>query len=40
MAEFLDGLEGGAPIQPPEVLFAKVVDEKIAEWEARFGGAS
>ena len=39
MAEFLDGLEQGAPIQQPPVLFAKITDEQIAEWEARFGGA-
>ena len=39
MAEFLDGLEQGAPIQQPPVLFAKITDEQIAAWEARFGGA-
>jgi methionyl-tRNA synthetase len=39
MAEFLDGLEQGAPIQPPPVLFAKVTDEQIADWEKRFGGS-
>jgi len=38
MAEFLDGLEQGAPIQQPAVLFAKITDEQIAEWETRFGG--
>ena len=26
------------PIQAPPVLFAKITDEQIAEWEARFGG--
>ncbi len=39
MAEFLDGLEQGQPIQAPPVLFAKVTDEQVAAWEARFGGA-
>jgi len=39
MAEFLDGLEQGAPIQQPPVLFAKITDEQVAAWEARFGGA-
>jgi methionyl-tRNA synthetase len=39
MAEFLDGLEPGQPIQAPPVLFAKITDEQVAAWEARFGGA-
>ena len=39
MAEFLDGLEQGQPIQAPPVLFAKVTDEQVVAWEARFGGA-
>jgi methionyl-tRNA synthetase len=39
MAEFLDGLEQGQPIQAPPVLFAKITDEQIAAWEARFGGS-
>ena len=38
MAEFLDQLEAGQPINPPPVLFAKITDEQIAEWKARFGG--
>jgi methionyl-tRNA synthetase len=38
MAEFLDGLTPGQPIHPPDVLFAKITDEQIAAWEARFGG--
>ncbi len=38
MAEFLDGLAAGQPIHPPEVLFAKITDEQITEWETRFGG--
>jgi methionyl-tRNA synthetase len=39
MAEFLDGLTPGQPIHPPEVLFAKITDEQIEEWEKRFGGS-
>jgi methionyl-tRNA synthetase len=38
MAEFLDALERGAPVGVPDVLFAKITDEQIAEWRARFGG--
>jgi methionyl-tRNA synthetase len=38
MAEFLDGLTPGQPIHPPDVLFAKISDDQIAAWEARFGG--
>jgi methionyl-tRNA synthetase len=38
MAEFLDQLEYGIPIAAPEVLFAKITDEQIAEWRTRFGG--
>ena len=40
MGEELDQLEAGQPIQPADVLFAKVSDEQIAEWKARFGGDS
>lgn len=39
MAEFLDGLEQGQQVQQPPVLFAKITDEQIAAWEARFGGS-
>ena len=39
MAEFLDDLDYDMPISPPSVLFAKVTDEQVAEWKARFGGA-
>jgi methionyl-tRNA synthetase len=39
IVEFLDRLEGGQAIAPPDVLFAKITDEQIAEWTARFGGA-
>jgi methionyl-tRNA synthetase len=38
MAQFLDQLEAGHAIHPPEVLFAKIADEQIAEWKTRFGG--
>ena len=39
MAQELDDLEPGMAIQPPDVLFAKITDEQLAEWTARFGGA-
>mgnify|MGYP001602642403 CR=1 FL=1 len=35
----LEELESGQPIKAPEVLVAKISDEQIAEWKARFGGA-
>jgi len=38
MADLLDQLEVGQKIQAPEVLFAKIADEQVAEWKARFGG--
>jgi methionyl-tRNA synthetase len=38
MAEFLSSLEPGQPIAVPDVLFAKITDEQIAEWTTRFGG--
>ena len=38
MAEYLDSLEAGQPINAPPVLFAKIADEQVAEWKARFGG--
>jgi methionyl-tRNA synthetase len=40
MAEFLDDLDHGMAIRAPDVLFAKITDEQIAEWSARFGGAA
>ncbi|HEX4272021.1 MAG TPA: class I tRNA ligase family protein, partial [Rhizomicrobium sp.] len=40
MAEELDELEAGQPIQPADVLFAKITDEQVAEWKARFGGTT
>jgi methionyl-tRNA synthetase len=39
MAEELDQLEAGQAIAAPEVLFAKVTDEQVAEWTLRFSGA-
>ncbi len=38
MAKELDQLEGGQPIRASDVLFAKIADEQVAEWKARFGG--
>jgi methionyl-tRNA synthetase len=38
MAEFLDQLDHGIAIAPRPVLFAKITDEQVAEWRARFGG--
>ena len=38
IVEFLDQLEGGHSIASPDVLFAKITDDQIAEWKARFGG--
>jgi methionyl-tRNA synthetase len=40
MAELLDDLTPGQPIKAPEALIAKISDEQVAEWKARFGGAS
>ncbi|MDE2184461.1 MAG: methionine--tRNA ligase [Alphaproteobacteria bacterium] len=39
MAEFLDQLDAGLAIRPPDVLFAKIADEQIEAWRQRFGGA-
>jgi len=38
MGKFLDSLEAGQPIRAPDVLFAKITEEQLAEWKARFGG--
>ena len=38
MAEYLDQLEPGLPIRAPDVLFAKITEEQVAEWKVRFGG--
>jgi len=35
----LNRLTPGAPISVPEVLFAKIDDDRVAEWAERFGGA-
>jgi methionyl-tRNA synthetase len=40
MAELLDDLTPGQPIKAPEALIAKISDEQVAEWKARFGGVS
>ncbi|HEY0107946.1 MAG TPA: methionine--tRNA ligase [Rhizomicrobium sp.] len=40
MAQFLDQLEPGQAIAAPDVLFAKITEEQLAEWRARFGGAA
>jgi methionyl-tRNA synthetase len=40
MSTLLDQLEVGAEVHPPEVLFAKITDEQVVEWKARFGGSS
>jgi methionyl-tRNA synthetase len=40
MAEYLDQLETGTPINVPDVLFAKITDEQVEEWKVRFGGQS
>ena len=39
MAEELDELEPGQPINPPDVLFAKITDEQMEELKMRFGGS-
>jgi methionyl-tRNA synthetase len=39
MAKELDELKPGLAIKPPDVLFAKITDEQLAEWTARFSGA-
>jgi len=38
MAELLDQLDAGQKIKAPDVLFAKIADEQVAEWKARFSG--
>jgi methionyl-tRNA synthetase len=40
MREFLDQLDPGMRIHPPEMLFAKITDEQVAEWEQRFAGSA
>jgi methionyl-tRNA synthetase len=38
MRELLDQFEPGMEIPVPDVLFAKIIDEQVAEWTLRFGG--
>jgi methionyl-tRNA synthetase len=38
MLELLDQFEPGQEIPVPDVLFAKITDEQVAEWTQRFGG--
>jgi methionyl-tRNA synthetase len=38
MAQFLDQLDAGRKIHVPNVLFAKIADDQVAEWKTRFGG--
>ena len=40
MREFLDQLDTGMQIRPPEMLFAKITDEQVAAWQARFAGSA
>jgi methionyl-tRNA synthetase len=40
MAEFLDQLDHGQAINPPEVLFSKITDEQVGEWRMRFSGTA
>jgi methionyl-tRNA synthetase len=40
MKEELDVLAGGHPINPPDVLIAKIADEQVEELKVRFGGSS
>jgi methionyl-tRNA synthetase len=40
MAQYLDQLEHGLKINPPEVLFSKITEEQVEAWRARFGGVS
>jgi len=38
--EELSTIQAGDPFSVPDVLFAKIEDEKAADWETRFGGES
>jgi methionyl-tRNA synthetase len=40
MAALLDDLTPGQTIKAPEVLVAKITEEQVAEWKAKFGGMS
>ena len=37
-ADLLDVLPEGLAVTPPDVLFAKIDDDQVAEWTERFGG--
>jgi methionyl-tRNA synthetase len=37
-ADLLDVLPKGMAVTPPDVLFAKIDDDQVADWTARFGG--
>jgi methionyl-tRNA synthetase len=39
MAEELDEVDAGQPINAPDMLFAKITDEQLEAWKQRFGGA-
>ncbi len=39
MEEYLRSLKIGGVVTPPNLLFAKIEDDQISEWESRFGGA-
>ena len=36
-AEALSRFKGGEAFTPPDVLFAKIEDDQVAEWRERFG---
>jgi methionyl-tRNA synthetase len=38
MEEFLDQLTAGMRVRAPDMLFAKITDDQIAEWQRRFAG--
>jgi len=40
MRTFLDQLDAGLPVHVPDVLFAKITDEQVCEWQLRFAGES
>jgi methionyl-tRNA synthetase len=40
MWDFLNQLDPGQAIRAPDVLFAKIAEEQVAEWKIRFGGVT
>jgi methionyl-tRNA synthetase len=38
MTDYLQALQAGEAITPPDLLFAKIEEDKVAEWRTRFGG--